>query len=208
MHEARFTAGVSCLAVVAILFGCAGQGARYSEVVTQDKPVASGQTRIVLLRPSNRYDDYSLTRAVVSVNNKEIGRLAYGGFLFVDVDAGDVAIKASAKNPMYGVCELQMPAVPGETLYVDVGPRTANVVAGLVGSAAGAAAASDTVTHHGLKVVLVDKDMVQTAAASTVGGAAASAVESIGKECGGPFKLTPVTPSAALEQLDRLSWSR
>jgi hypothetical protein len=55
--------------------------------------------------------------------------------------------------------------------------------------------------------VPVGHTTTQTAAAGVVGGAAVSAAESSGKTCGGPYKLTPLLESAALEQLERLTSS-
>jgi hypothetical protein len=208
MHAAtQLTLSLSVTTLIGALHGCAGLGAPYSEVMAHGAPVASDRTRIVMLRPNGRYDDYSLSRAVVRVNEKRVGGLAYGGFLYVDVEAGDVAIEASARNQMYGTCELLIKAAPGDTVYLDVGPRTANIVANVIGAAAGTAAVGDGPTHVGLDEILVDESTVPRAVGSTTGSLVGSAAESVGKECGGPFKLTPMQESAALKQLARLSWS-
>jgi len=198
--------GTCVLAILScgVLAGCAAQGARYSEVAKD--PVASGKSRIVLLRPNNRYDDYSLSKAVVKLNDAKAGKLAYGGFLQLDVDAGDVAVKVQAKNALYGTCELRFATEPGATVYLDVAPRTASVVAGAIGTLAGAAAVNAP-AEAGLNQVPLGQGAAETAVGGTVGDAAASAAESYGKTCGGPYKLTPLHASAALEQLEKLTSS-
>jgi hypothetical protein len=189
------------------LVGCAAQGARYSEFVAHQNPVASGQARVVLVRPRGRYDDYSLTRAVIRVNDQKVGKLAYGGFLLVDVAAGSIAVMASARNQFYGTCELRIETAPGDTVYIDVAPRSANIVASVAGAAVGVVAAGGGATHVGMDEILVNQTAAPAAAASAAGGAAASAVESTGEECGGPFSLTPMDETAALRQLDSLTLS-
>ena len=208
LAPARFAACVLGTVIVGALLGCAAHGARYSEVVAQRMPVESGKTRIVMLRPNGRYDDYSLSKAVIAVNDKRVGGLAYGGFLVLDVDAGGTTLKASARNPMFGVCELRLTTLAGSTVYFDVAPRTAHVVAGLAGSVAGAAVAGGGSASEGTKEILVDGSTLRTALGSTAGGALASSAESIGKECGGPFRLSPLPASTALAQLEHLSLSK
>lgn len=201
------SSGASAALLVGALFGCASQGARYSEVVTQAGPVSSGQTRIVLLRPGERFDNYSLSRAVIRVNDRKIGGLAYKGFLLFDVPGDEVVVQASARNRFYGSCELQIQAAPGGTVYIDVAPRPANVAADVVGAAVGTAVVGSAATHAGMDAILVDESAAQAAAAGAAGGAAASAVEGADKECGGPFSLRPVDEAAALKLLDSLSSS-
>jgi len=197
-------AGALTVLVSGLLPGCAAQGARYSEIA--GTPVASDQARIVLLRPNDRYDDYSLSKAVVKVNDATVGKLAYGGFLKLDVAAGDVAVKVQAKNALYGICELRFATEPGTTVYLDVAPRTASVIAGAAGTLVGAAAVNPP-AEAGMGQVPLGQGASQVAVAGTVGGAAANAIETSGKTCGGPYKLTPLQASAALAQLEKLTSS-
>lgn len=199
-------------ATAALLFsamaGCATQGARYPEVIADTGAPPDGHVRIILLRPDQRFDNYSLSRAVIRVNDRILGKLAYGGFLFVDVAGDETVLEASARNRWYGTCALRLLAKAGDTIYVDVAPRPANVAAELVGAVAGEAAVGGGGAGHArMDEILLEKGAAEVAAASTAGGAAASAIEGAGKECGGPFRLTPIAAPAALEQLDRLSWS-
>jgi hypothetical protein len=189
--------------------GCASLGEPYPKVVGEIGPPPQGHARIVLLRPDQRFDDASLSRVVIRVNDEVLGKLAYGGFLFVDVDENETVMEASARNRWYGSCKLRVTAKAGDTIYVDVAPRPVNIAAGLVGAVAGAAVVGGAgAGHAGMDEILVEKGAAEVAAASTAGGAAASAIESTGKECGGPYRLKPVAASTALESLESLRWSR
>jgi hypothetical protein len=188
------------------LIGCASaHGPLYTEV-TQHKPVASGQARIVMLRPNGRYDDYSLSKAILRVNNGKAGQLAYGGFLYVDVNAGAVTIEASAPNRMYGTCSVRINTVAGDTVYLDVSPRPAHIAADVAGTVAGAAIAGGP-SEVGLDEVPIGTSDVQTAAASAAGGAVASIAEGAGKTCGGPYRVRQLQASAALNELQDLKLS-
>jgi hypothetical protein len=209
----RMIPAVGTGALAALLFGampgCASLGKPYPEVVTETGPPPQGHTRIVLLRPDKRFDNASLSRIVIRVNDEMLGKLAYGGFLFVDVDENETVLEASARNRWYGSCKLRVTAKAGETIYLDVAPRPVNVAAEIVGAVAGAAVVGGgSPGHVGMDEVLLEKGAAEVAAASTAGGAAASAIESTGKECGGPYRLKPVAASVALETLERLRWSR
>jgi hypothetical protein len=209
----RMIPAVGTGALAALLFGampgCASLGKPYPEVVTETGPPPQGHARIVLLRPDKRFDNASLSRIVIRVNDEVLGKLAYGGFLFVDVDENETVLVASARNRWYGSCKLRVTAKAGETIYLDVAPRPVNVAAEIVGAVAGAAVVGGgSPGHVGMDEVLLEKGAAEVAAASTAGGAAASAIESTGKECGGPYRLKPVAASVALETLERLRWSR
>jgi hypothetical protein len=188
--------------------GCASHGARFPEVIAEQGAPTSGHARIVLLRPDQRFDNYSLSRAFIRVNERVLGGLAYGGFLFVDVPEEETLLEASAKSRWYGSCKLRLQAKAGDTIYLDVAPRPADVAADLVGAAIGAAVAGGGSSHRGLGEVPIGADDLKTAAASSAGAVIATQIEGAGKECEGPFRMKPVPASAALEQLDRLSWSR
>lgn len=115
--------------------------------------------------------------------------------------------EASARNRWYGVCALRLHASVGNTIYVDVAPRPANIAADIIGTAAGAAAVGSTPGADTAAEVLDRESNVAGAAAGAAGGVAASAIEGAGKECGGPYRLKPIAAPAALEHLARLSWS-
>ena len=199
------------LAFASLLFGslqgCTTQKTSYAAALDRIGPVANGHARIVLLRPDQRFDNYSLSAAHIHIDDEKAGKLAYGGFLLFDVDSSEVVLAASARNRFYGVCELKVSAKAGETLYLDVAPRPANVLAELAGAAVGAAVVGGGPTELGIEDILIDESTVEVAAASTAGGAAGSAVEAAGKPCGGPFRLKLLDAQAALEQLGRLSLS-
>jgi hypothetical protein len=194
--------------LVSAMAGCATQGARYPEVLAETGAPPEGLARIVLLRPDKRFDNYSLSRAVIRVNDRILGKLAYGGFLFVDVPEEETALEASAESRWYGSCKLRVWAKAGDTIYLDVAPRPADIAADLVGAAVGAAVVGGGSSHAGMNEVPIGADDVKVAVASSAGSAVATRIEGAGKECEGPFRMKPVSAPAALEQLDRLTWSR
>lgn len=183
-------AGLAAAAVA----GCvSAKGASYAETLAAAGPPPAEGARIVLLRPDQRYDDASLSRVVVRINGRVLGKLAYGGFLLVDVPAGETILEASADNRRFGVCERTLQVAAGDTLYFDVAPRPTNIATGAIGSAAGGAVAGGTTATAS-----------QVGAGGAIGGAIASAAEGAGRPCGGPYRMTPLAAVDALEQLDRL----
>ena len=201
--------GALAALVLGAMPSCASLGGLYPEVIAATGPPPQGYARIVLLRPDQRFDNASLSRVVIRVNDEVLGKLAYGGFLFVDVDENETVLEASARNRWYGSCKLRVTGKAGDKIYVDVAPRPVNFAAEIVGAVAGAAVVGGgNAGHAGMDEILMEKGAAEVAAASTAGGAAASAIESAGKECGGPHRLKPVAASAALESLERLRWSR
>lgn len=182
---------VALLVSFAALASCATPGKPYPEHMAEAGPVPDGQARIVLLRPDKR----GPSKAYVRIDEKLLGKLAIEGFLLADVHAGAVEISASGKSKMYGVCRLPLEVAAGETLYVELAPRPENVVADVVGSLAGLAVpGADSVA--------------QSVGAMAVGAAAASAAESAGKLCGGPFRLTRIPETTALSALETLTVSK
>lgn len=168
------------------------KGATYSQAMFEIGAVNPNDARIVFLRPDQRYDDASLSRMVVRIDNRIIGKLAYGGFLVADILPGEVVLEVSADNRLWGTCKLPLRVVAGDTTYFDASPRLANSVAGAAGMLAGGAAVGASAAP------------AEVAAGSLAGDAAASAAESAGKTCGGPYRLTPLAPAVALGHLDRL----
>jgi hypothetical protein len=177
----RTIAVLGSLAAAGLVTGAVGgcvtaKGATYSQTLFDVGALGPNDGRIVFLRPDQRYDDASLSRMVVRIDVQIIGKLAYGGFLIEDVPVGEVVLEVSADNRSWGTCKLPFRVSAGDTTYFDASPRLANSVAGAIG----------------------------TAVASVPGDMAASAAESAGKTCGGPYRLTPLAPAVALAHLDRL----
>ena len=187
---------ITATSLAAALIGCAVEGPSFTEVTASSAPVAPDQSRVVLLRRKDRYDDYSASKAAIRINNQPTGELGYGGFFFVDVPPGQVTLLASARNPGFGTCELRIPVVAGKIVYVDVAPRTEHVVAGAAGSVIGGAATAGAAAS------------AASAVGSTAGGAIAEVAESSGKRCGGPFVLTQLVDADALRYLEKLAWSK
>jgi hypothetical protein len=184
------------------MVSCASNGPRYAEVIAEAGPPPEGHARIVLLRPNERFDNYSLSRALIRVDDREFGKLAYGGFLYVDVK-DETLIDAAVRNRWAGNCVLRIRANAGDTIYLDVMPRPVNLAAELAGVAAGAAVGGPRVP--GVAGVFAD-----AAAASATGAVVSAATETMiyaDQPCGGPFRMKPLAPDNAKKHLERLSWS-
>ena len=198
------TPGIRATAALLLgaMAGCASNSPRYPEVMAESGVPPEGHARIVLLRPDERFDNYSLSRALIRVNDREFGRLAYGGFLYLDVK-GETLVEAAVRNRWAGSCALRIRARPGDTIYLDVTPRPVNVAAELAGAAVAAAI-------PGPDVSTVGDVFVESAASGATGavvGAATEVIIASGKPCGGPFRLKPLAPDEAKKHLERLSWS-
>jgi len=189
--------------LVGAMAGCASNGPRYPEVIAAAGPPPEGHARIVLLRPDERFDNYSLSRALITVNDREFGKLAYGGFLYVDLKDDETLVEASARNRWAGSCALRIRAKAGDTIYLDVVPRPVNVAEELVGVAAGMAVGGPDVPG----VAGVFTDAATASATGAVVGAATGAILYADKPCGGPFRMKPLAPDEAKKHLERLSFS-
>lgn len=183
--------------------GCASNSPRYPEVIAAAGPPPEGHARIVLLRPDERFDNYSLSRAFIRVNDHAFGKLAYGGFLYVDVKDDETLIEASARSRWSGSCVLRIRAKVGDTIYLDVAPRPVNVTEELVGVVAGMAVIGPGASSFG--GVLAESAV--TGATGAVVGASTGAILYADKPCGGPFRMKPLVPDDAKKHLERLSWS-
>ena len=99
MHQLSVSA---TLALASLLFGvsssCSTHKTSYAAALDRAGPVADGRARIVLLRPDQRFDNYSLSAAHIRLDDEMAGKLVYGGFLLYEVDSGDVVLAASARN--------------------------------------------------------------------------------------------------------------
>lgn len=192
----RTTAVLGGLAAAGFAAGALGgcvtaRGASYSEALFETGALDPNDARIVFLRPDQRYDDASLSRMVIRIDDRLVGKLAYGGFLVADVPAGEVILEISADNRLWGTCKLPLEVDAGETRYFDATVRPTNIAAGALGTLAGGAAVGTAAP-------------AAVAAGAVAGDAAASAAESAGKTCGGPYRLAPLEPTVALQHLDRL----
>jgi hypothetical protein len=198
-----------CTLLAAALVGCGATGPLYPESLAEIGPYPEGMGRIVLLRSDDFANRNVASPVYVRIDEELIGRLAWRGFLIAQVPAGDVVLQASAKNRMFGVCELPVSVKSGETLYVDVDPRPENQVADIVGTVVSSAVLVSAPTTAGVGD-LAESVVVESAAASAAGAAASaatSAVEGAGKRCAGPYRLAPLAEAAALGELPRMKSS-
>jgi len=197
------------LLLLAALTGCGATGSLYPETVARTGPIPEGMGRIVLLRSDDFANRNVASPVYVRIHEDLIGRLAYRGFLISQVAAGDVVLKASAKNRMFGVCELPVSVKSGETLYVDVDPRPENLTADIVGTLVSGAVLVSAPTTAGIGDI-AETVVVESATASAAGAAASAATaaaEGAGKRCAGPYRLAQLSEAVALSELARMKSS-
>lgn len=168
-------------------------------------PVAATAVRVVILRPRDRDDGSNGGPAKIHINDRAVADLSYGGFYFLDTTPGAIAVTASGHYKVFGACEISIETAPASTIYVDVGPRPAYLIAAMIGSVAGVAAVPDVYGSVGGAVAGTTAGI---AAASTAGSAATTAVAGQGKPCGGPYKLQLLSEEIALTRLKGLIWSQ
>ena len=195
MRRVSVLASLAAAGVVATVLGSCvtAKGAPWPETLAKVGSPAPKHARIVFLRPDQRYDDASVSRIFLRVDEREVGKLAYGGYILADVPEGEVVVEASAENRFFGTCKLTLQPVAGDTIYLDVAPRPANIAASTAGAVFGGAVAGGAVATAS-----------QVAVGTVVGSVAGGVAESAGKTCGGPYRMTPLAAAAALEHLDRL----
>ena len=147
-------------------------------------PVAEQAARVIVYRLTARQ---SVSGAVprLRLDGTDLGVLLEKGFIAKDVDPGTHRLAVDASTAP-GQCDLQMEIPAGETWYFVVVARGQN-------TAAQAAA-----------FLLLPYGSVPEMLANDAAVAAAGAIESSGKQCGGAFSLVRVLPAAAQAMLPDL----
>lgn len=204
MRSAFAVPDIALALLAAALAGCGATGALYPEAVARTGPVPADRARVVWLRSDDFANRNVASPVYIRIDEDLVGKLAHTGFLIADVKAGDIVLKASAKNRWHGVCELAVTAKEGETLYVDVDPRPENYLAQAAGMIVGGAVVLAAPATVGVGDLMTSTVPVEAAVAGATAEAAASAVEGAGKRCAGPYILTQLTDTAALRELPRL----
>jgi len=198
----------------AFLTACAARGPSYEEVISTATPLNRDDLRLVFLRPKDRDDGGNGGAATIRIDEEKVGGLAYGGFFFVDLPSGAHSLEVSGRYRTFGSCQLELTAMTGATVYVDVGPRTAYMVASLVGTVVGGAAGFAVVPNSeiGLETLpvemIVNEGTVALAAGSVAGEAVAVKIEGSGKPCSGPYQIVPMSEQDAVARVQGLVWSK
>ena len=187
-------AGASAIACGGM--GCATRapGPGYADVMSRAGPVLPDQARLVFFRANGHgWDQYSGYAVPVGVNGRRAGTLAHAGFFYVDVPAGPAELEAPHGSWAYPACRVRVSVDPGAAVYIEIAPRSRFLVAGIAGSVAG---------------ITLAGSLSQAALAGAAGDVAASAAESWGQACGGPFRFQPVEEATARVRLEDAEWSR
>jgi hypothetical protein len=119
--------------LLVFLNSCASLGPRYSEADSMHSGMPPGKARLYFLREAKFL--YSARAAPIEVDEKQVGKLGNGGFLFVDTAPGTHTI--STKTWDAGRFSIEMTVSENTAYYLLVGPRAemlAFIPFGLVGS--------------------------------------------------------------------------
>ncbi len=84
------------------------EGATYSETLFDIGAPSPNDARIVFLRPDQRYDDASLNRMVLRIDDQDHWQAGLRRFPRRDVPDGKVILEISADNRFFGTCKLAL----------------------------------------------------------------------------------------------------
>ncbi len=115
--------------------GCASTGARYEDMKSTLSKVPDDSVRIFFLR-THESSLYLLRDARIRIDDKPVGGLGKGNFLFKDVTPGRLKLTVDMWD-IPGDCTLHLNAKAGEEYYFEVTPRTDSLIAFLAGGAIG-----------------------------------------------------------------------
>ena len=133
------------ITLIFLLAGCAADGAKYSDA--NMPPLEPDKARIFFLRESGVYA--SAQTAKIDLDEKRIGSLAVGGYLFADVPPGK---HVAAASDWWTTSSLTFQAKPKTITYLNISasPLSSSALlylggaAGVVGSIVGVAVASSS----------------------------------------------------------------
>ena len=165
------------LAVMVGLCGCSATGAKFRDHRAYTEPVPVGQARVVVFRMDKAQN--STVATTMEIDGLVFGTLRESGFVWHDIDTKRHLLRADVPSEQ-GTCLLAFEIAAGETGYFQVAPRVGNAVAKTPGNIVQSIV-------PGLLPLILSEMAIQTGAA----------LESAGKNCGGPFSVVRVPPATA-----------
>jgi hypothetical protein len=176
--------GPALMVLGILLAGCAATGAHFEDHAAATELVRPGMSRVVVYRLEG-FHKYTVG-ATVKLDGVEVGALEVNGFLSKDLAPGKHVLGVDLSLEP-GVCTLPFEMPAGDTGYFLVAPRGENAAARAPGA-----------------IGFMLSQTILGGVASELVSDASAAVESAGKQCGGPFALVRVVPAAALPVLTGL----
>lgn len=163
------------LGLAVALSGCAATGTAFKDHLAHTEPVPEEMSRIVVYRLDKA--QFTVAAAELKLDKGKLGLLRTGGFVTRDVAPGAHTLNVD-QNGTPGTCNLPFSLAGGETGYFMVAPRGANFAAQVPG-------------------LLLPWGSLVSALASEATMVAGAAVESAGKQCGGPFAVARTLAAVA-----------
>jgi len=162
-------------------------GPKFTEHALRAGAVAPEMARLYVFWPAP--DSQRGGAAKLTIDGNGVGECEQGGFNTYDVPAGAHVLSTVNEN-LPGRCDVRVDALSGSTYFYEISPRSEYGYAAMPGSVL-ASIPFPPITLIGIAIA--------------VGG---MALESSGKECGGPFSLAPIEESAALPKISGLKKSK
>jgi hypothetical protein len=110
--------------LVILFFGCAGAGPKYSELSKEMNDIPGNKARVVVFRAADSLI-VGASKPIVNINNKNIGQLTLGSFVYDDISAGMHFIETEIWDKP-GSCKIALTAAQGKTYYFFVDSRARN----------------------------------------------------------------------------------
>jgi hypothetical protein len=177
--------------LAALLAACAAPtgptGPPFAEHASRAGAVAPEMARLYVFWPTT--DSKRLLAARLMIDGTGVDSCEYGGFNGYDVPAG-THVLAVDREDLPGRCEVRVDASGGSTYFWQLALRTSYQAAGMPGALIGS---------------IPFPPLIAIGIALMISGVA---IESSGKECGGPYSITPVDETAALPRISGLRKSK
>lgn len=109
-----------------VLSGCAASGELYGEISQSSKIASPSSGRLTFFRPAGTFAGAGRD-VFVTVNDGSGKYVATGGFVIIDMPAGDYTVNA-ALNPDYFKCELPVSVKPLEEQFFEIVPNTGRIL--------------------------------------------------------------------------------
>ena len=162
-------------------------GPTFAEDASRAGTLAPEIARIYVFWPKSDLERLPPSRLMI--DGKDVGSCEYGGFIGFDVRAGIHVLTADREN-FPGRCEVRLDGSGGGTYFWQLTPRASYRDAAMPGAV--------------FTVTLVPPLMAIGVAMMYAG----TSIESAGKECGGPYAVSPVDEIDALPRISGLKKSK
>jgi hypothetical protein len=123
-----------------LMAGCAATGPSFTEHQSSSGAVPASSARLYFFR-TRETAQYSARSASIKIDGNGVGGCDYAGFSLFDVTPGKHLVTVDMWDSP-GTCALPIEVAAGNEYYLEIKPRTGNLIGALAGGLIGAAAES------------------------------------------------------------------